>query len=206
MFSRLFERKPKIEGSIAYYDLISWWISEFTPEEQNLIASKYQPMGGSGYSLIEGKISSSSQSAAEFLLYLAGWFNDKENRHLARKILLKSESLLNKSNQVLSVHFFLQQKIEIFYKDRENSESYEIALQACRDQISLAPQAAKAFLSNYKDSPLPSHRGYQQLAIALEKEGLFQEAINTCNLAKSQGWAGDWEKRIERNNKKLAKA
>jgi hypothetical protein len=206
MFKRLFRRNRKIGGEIAFYNLADWWCSEFTAEEQSTIVNRFKPLGGSGRSLIEGDLSSSSQPAAAFLFNLAGWFKSADDRPLARKILAKAERILEDGGSALDMHFFLQQKIEVFYKDRQDPASYRAALQACRDQIAMAPRAANAFLQQYKWSPLPSHRGYEQLAIALEKEGLFQEVIDICGQAKLQGWAGNWDKRIERCSKKLAKA
>jgi DNA invertase Pin-like site-specific DNA recombinase len=50
---------------------------------------------------------------------------------------------------------------------------------------------------------LPSHVGYKQLAIILEKRGQFDEAIKVAKQAKSQGWNGDWDKRIARCESKL---
>jgi hypothetical protein len=65
---------------------------------------------------------------------------------------------------------------------------------------------AWTFFKEYKESPLPSHKGYQQLAIILEKQGKLEEAIKLCKQAAEQGWAGDWEKRVERYRKKVTKA
>jgi hypothetical protein len=38
-----------------------------------------------------------------------------------------------------------------------------------------------------------------------KKEGNFQEVIRLAEQAKSEGWAGDWDKRIEKAKKKLEK-
>ena len=108
--------------------------------------------------------------------------------------------------QILDVHFLYGQKIKIYYKDREKQEYLEKAIEACKQQIKIAPKAAKAFRTEYKDSSLPSHQGYKQLAIILEKQGHFREAIELCVQADKEGWAGDWQKRIERCKKKLKKA
>jgi hypothetical protein len=69
----------------------------------------------------------------------------------------------------------------------------------------LAPEAAEAFRATYEDSPLPSPSGYGQLAVILEKQMRYEEAISLCAGAEQEGWAGDWGKRIERRRKKLAK-
>jgi hypothetical protein len=52
---------------------------------------------------------------------------------------------------------------------------------------------------------LPAHRGYQQLSIILEKRANFREVIVLCARAQKEGWSGDWEQRIERCRKKMAK-
>lgn len=98
--------------------------------------------------------------------------------------------------------FFYQSKIEIFYKDRDKPGGLEKAICACRQQIDYAPKAAKAFMKKYKGETLPGHKGYQQLAIILEKEKNFSEAIEVCSQAMEQGWSGEWEKRIQRCKKK----
>jgi len=100
-----------------------------------------------------------------------------------------------------------QQKIEVYYKDRDKPEYLARAVEACKEQIAMAPASAKAFLVEYYyDSFLPGHKGYQQLAIILEKAARFQEAIALSRQAKSQGWAGDWDRRVERCEKKLKSA
>ncbi len=58
------------------------------------------------------------------------------------------------------------------------------------------------FDSEFNKFSLPSHKGYEQLAIILNKQGKDDEAIKLCNEAKNQGWAGDWDKRIARYSKK----
>ncbi|MFB2728713.1 hypothetical protein ACE02H_14735 [Shewanella mangrovisoli] len=52
---------------------------------------------------------------------------------------------------------------------------------------------------------MPSHVGYKQLAIILEKEGDLQGALALSQKALEQGWTGDFDKRIEKLTAKLAK-
>lgn len=51
----------------------------------------------------------------------------------------------------------------------------------------------------------PTHTGYTNMAILLEKEKNYPEAIRISRHAKSEGWNGDWDKRIARCESKLAK-
>lgn len=52
---------------------------------------------------------------------------------------------------------------------------------------------------------LPSHYGFKQSAIILQKCGDFSQALALCQQAKAQGWKGDWDKRIARLKKQLAR-
>lgn len=52
---------------------------------------------------------------------------------------------------------------------------------------------------------LPSHTGYKQLAIILEKEGNIEGALKLSKQALKQGWTDNYEKRIDKLNQKLAK-
>lgn len=205
----IFDKKPEIKGEIGYFGLQDWWLSTFSQEERDHIEEIFKPLGGDPNSkpLTEGDISWTSQTAAGLLGSLAGWFNNPRDREIAKKIIDKANELAPKGTDVLDHHFALQQTMEIYYREREASpEALERAIKACRDQIALAPQAAQQFLKEYPEQSLPAHAGYSQLRIILEKQGKFDEAIELCEQAEKQGWAGNWDKQIETLNKKKAKA
>ncbi len=197
--------KKRVKGTIGYFGLEEWWLSAFSEKERQYIRDQFQPVGFSSDSLTSGDISYTSQTSVGFLNALAGWFMKKEDRPLAYKILKKAEELSRTEATILDVHFLYGQKLSIYYKDRQDSRCLGKAIEACKQQIALAVEAAKAFRSEYKGSPLPSHKGYEQLAIILEKQMKFDEAIRLCAQAKKQGWAGDWEKRTDRCRRKMEK-
>jgi len=195
----------RAQGSIGYFGLEDWWLTAFCDDERQHIQRTFQPLGDSGDSLTSGAISHTRQTAVGLLGALAGWFNGPEDRSIAHKILDKAVEL-SKDAPALGVHFLYQQMIQTYYKDREKSEYMDKAVGACRKQIALAPHAACAFKAEYSKEPLPEHKGYKQLAIILEKQGRFQDAIELSRQAESQGWAGDWVRRVERCETKLQKA
>lgn len=197
--------RPKTKGLLGFYGLESWWLSEFSEDERLQIAEKFQPLGDSGDPLSTGDVDYTSQSVVGFLQSLAGWFVKAEDRPIAYKIIHKAEELSKTDASVLDLHFLFGQKLATYYMDRERAGCLERAIEACSQQIGLSEKASKAFQREYRDSPLPSHKGYQQLAIILEKQAKFEEAIELCQSAAKQGWAGDWEKRIERCRKKQKK-
>ncbi|RKX17102.1 MAG: hypothetical protein DRP35_11520 [Candidatus Zixiibacteriota bacterium] len=201
IFDALFG-KGKIGGEIAYYNLEDWWIGDFTDAERKYILKQYQPMGLSDNDIISGQILESSASVVQFLSGLASWFNKDEDRYLAKLICQKAESLLYDDTKVLDIHFLYQTKIMVYYRDRDKSDCLDIAITACQQQINVAKQAIKAFKKKFEDG-LPGHKGFEQLAIILEKKKNFVEAIALCKKALEQGWAGDWDKRIQRCHRKI---
>jgi len=195
--------KPNIEGYIGYFGLQEWWLSEFSAEEKLYIEERFNPLGFSKSRLTKGKIVSTSETPLGLLSSLAGWFSKKTDLHIAHRILDKAECLIDDSTKILDKHFLYQSRIDLFYKDRDNSQSFEKAVVACKNQIELAQVAAIAFLENKDNRRLPSHKGFEQLCIIKEKSKNYNEVITLSEEALSQGWSGDWERRIERCQKKL---
>ncbi len=203
---RLFGRRSKeaIAGDIGYHGLADWWNTAFTAEERAHVERTYKPMGApADYSLVKGEIGWSSATPTSFLNGLASWFRKPVDRHLELRILDKAEELGTPGS--FDLHLTFSSKIENHYRRRDDDPAeLEAALTYCRKQIAMAPQAAREWRREYGDK-LPSHVGYQQLTIVLEKQGDYRGAIKLAQQARKQGWAGDWEKRIDRCERKLAK-
>jgi hypothetical protein len=99
------------------------------------------------------------------------------------------ESLKNDEVGVLDPHFAYSSMIPIYYGDRDTDpEALDLAIHACQNQIVLAVQAGAQWTAESPDGPLPSHRGFTQLAIIREKEGNYSEAIKLSQDALRQGW------------------
>jgi tetratricopeptide (TPR) repeat protein len=102
-----------------------------------------------------------------------------------------------------SVYAVLDYGIKMHYENREmHTGALDKAIEFCEKQIALAPKAAEAFRQEVPGGGLPKHRGFEQLAIILEKQGRLDETIALCEQAKRQGWKSDWDKRIGRCSRK----
>ena len=242
---RLFEKgREKIGGFIGGAGLENWWLGEFDDEERRQINRTYRPMGSSPdveSILTTGPIQKAGFEAGSTLSNVGTWFKRSEDRTIAYRFLQKAEELLPQSKDILTAHFFYQAKCQVNYRWREIDDfALQRAIDACRSQIAIAPQAAEAFVPSQakpvvvvdwlNDSEaeiqrkarliseghatselygglesLPSHHGFKQLAIILQKRGDFDDALAFCREAKAQGWNGDWEKRIARLSKQLEK-
>jgi hypothetical protein len=111
------EAKGIRKGEIGYYGLDDWWLNTFTEEERKIIMNTYQPMDLSSDSLVKTEILSSSQSKLAFLSGLSSWFKKPDYYLIAKKILEKAETLVDKTGNILDVHFFYQNKIQIYYRN-----------------------------------------------------------------------------------------
>lgn len=192
-----------IKDSSPKLNLADWFDKEFTKEDRDHMEEVFQPLGGT-IGLKSGISRLTEKSALSYLTNLSGWFDNPRDRGLAFKLINKAEEYVEKGS-TLDKHFFWSKKMGLYYKLRDtDSNALDVAIQSAKKQIDLAPKAAESFL---KDSfrELPSHAAYTQLAIILDKQKKYDEAIELVKQAKSQGWSGDWDKRIERLEAKKAK-
>lgn len=191
------QRVEPIRGKIGYHKLAEWWNAAFTDDEQKRILDAFRPLAGGDNPLLEGTIISSSESSLSFLTNLSGWFKKDSDRQIGYKILAKAEQLVPASTSALDAHFFFQAKIEMHYCDRDNPQHLAEAEHACREQIAVAGPAAGEFTREFPGA-LPEHKGYKQLTIILANRGATGEAVEVARRAQSEGWSGDWGRRIER--------
>jgi hypothetical protein len=200
------EKSIQVEGTIGYFGLIDWWLTEFTDEEREYIDLNYNPMGAPPRSLTISKISWTTQTTVSLLTGLAGWFS-KADASLIRKRFIKKliEVIDLTDSDIIDVHFAYAQLMEIYYRARNvDPSALERAIWACEKQIAIAAEAAKAFQEgDFPEPKIPYHKGYEQLAIILERQKNYAAVIRLCNQAKEQRWCGDWEHRIERCERKL---
>ena len=194
----------EIGGLIARHRLTGWWLASFTPAERERMAARYQPPRPDGATdsaverpLTEGRVIWRVGSASRFLAGLATWFVGRNDRSLARRIIAHAARLPDQS--VLDRFWLYQAEVRVYYPDRNaDPVAFASAIAACERQIELAPRAAAAFHSIDPSAPLPDHVGYRQLAIIREKQGRYPDAIRLSQAAQRQGWAGDWQARVTR--------
>jgi len=152
-------------------------------------------MGGG--ELNKGLILCSSATVVNFLIGLQTWFTTLADEAISEKILKKAESFVTDETPILDRHFLYGSFIEHYYKKRNvDLKFYELAKLYCLKQIEISKKSKEAFLSDPTFSILPRHKGYEQLAIILEKENDYTNAMLICLAAKEIGWNTDWNKRI----------
>jgi hypothetical protein len=199
-------QKEKLQGSIGHFELTEWWLAEFTDEEREYIELKYMPLGAGPRPLTTGEISYTTRTVVSLLSGLAGWFSKAEDFVIGKRIVEKLIQVIDSTeSDILDRHFAYGQMIKTFYSARGiDATALDRAIWACEKQISIASEAADAFQKGeFPEPKIPWHKGYEQLAIILEKQKNHAAVIQLCTQAKEQGWGGDWDQRIQRCKRKL---
>lgn len=185
-----------MDGFIGLYNLEKWWLNELTSEERKIIENQYNPIGlpEGSVSLTKGKLSGGNQSKLSFLSGLATWLKKPETYSISKKIIDFADNFVKETSNILDVHFYYQNRIEIFYRNRDNaSNALNIAIKACEDQIRIAKEVAKAFCkeSNEINDPI---RNLEKL-IQMDKD-LIKQVPELKN---------SYEQKIRDKEDKLAK-
>lgn len=109
------------------------------------------------------------------------------------------------SEQIVELHFKLQEKIKEHYKMRDTGDNLERAIQFCEQHVALAELAFPALKAKHdkqaaeyealtgSKSPVefyaPAHHGYRQL-IAIMKKSKQLERVNQLEAKrKIEGWS-----------------
>lgn len=145
-----------------------------------------------------------AQEDAEYAEFIAARLRARADAWPHRRRALRRE--IERADDLEDRHFAIQTLIQEAYRLRDaHPEALDDAVVGCREQIDLAPQVAALMRQRYEPygNHLPDHTGYRQLAIILEKRKAYAEAAELVTQARTQGWNGDWDKRLERLRRKL---
>jgi hypothetical protein len=191
--------------------LWSWWEETFTEEQRRRIEGLYDASvsepntlhPGEAGGLTRGRVWS-SQSRADLVAELGSLcFEHDEN--LSWKLWNAAEDMARADQNWHAVHFMFQDIGQRYYKLRDSRpDALEKAVAAAKKQIEVSVPSGRLFKNEWDERP--SHWGFTQLAIIFDKQGRWKEAISVCKQARKQRWAGDWDRRIERYEKRIEKA
>ena len=196
-------RESSASGS--HGPLAGWWAEEFTPEEQTTIAeqfTKYPPLGTT-FNLRQ------LSTSPRFLINAATWFTRSDMARIRIRLLEKSLMELGRNPSPAELHYAYMGLMEAWHKLRDiDSAALQTATDYCQRMIAIAPAAMEVLK---RDGTWPEgtglqHPGFNQLAVILDKQSRWPEAIEICRVAQRQGWAGDWTSQIDRYETKLAKS
>jgi hypothetical protein len=119
----------------------------------------------------------------------------------------KREAERAAKDAIVNLFYAAAEEMKHWYGLRD-SEPYALnkAIAAARNQVTLNQSFIDQRRKDYgEDLRLPRHYGFERLAILAEQEHRFDDGIALCEQAESEGWPGDWQKRIDRMSVKKRK-
>jgi len=189
-----------IEGELGYFGLASWWSAVFTAEQRAHIEELFRPSDLPAHSrpLTRGHKELPYSTAAILLAAVAGALRSApDDRNVALEILHKGEQRAKTEDDTIGLHLIYQEMIHLFCKWRDHFfDASDLIFGACHKQIAMAPEVVQLLHDQNPGRPLPMHAGFQMMAILLEKEEAYAQAIEVCKQARFQGWEGNWTWRI----------
>lgn len=146
-------------------------------------------------------------SQLHFIWNIIMWFQSKRKDEATQKIInyVNDYNIYDKSNDIEDKHFYLIQVIQYYYHPR-SPEIYNplLAKKYAYEDIELFTKNVNIFKSAGTIARNPS---FKILALILEKEKDYKEAIRICELAlkykQDDGTKNGFKGRIEKLNKKL---
>ena len=195
-----------IRGIIRFLNLQKFWLS-LTKEQQAALIRYYRSGLGAipNGSPIEGEIWCTDARPLQYLWGLISWAVADHDYDLADKIIDYGWKVYDTATYT-DRHFFLQQAAECYYKQRDiRPDALEKVEYFCKTDIKVFPVYSRELIREFKT--LPRIETVIRLAILLEKQQRYEEAIEVCNYAirnhLRDGTKGGFEGRVEKMKKKI---
>ena len=207
ILGKIFGKRSQSTGQLRHFGLTGWWNSSFSATERDTMEAAFRTLAPPANSRppTTGQKSTGFQTAASLLTVLADRLSERaQDRDLASRVLAKAEHRALAEDDTLGLHFVYDQMIRLHSHWNDTfADARDLAFAACRKQVRLAPQAARALRQRHPGERLPTHLGYLLASVTLEQVEAYEPAIELCRRAQSEGWTGDWPLRILQLNKKL---
>mgnify|MGYP000886615042 CR=1 FL=1 len=123
----------------------------------------------------------------------------------SKKLIKKVEEDFNKmkAEDILDCFYALEELISDYLENEELDIDTKTALLviASKKQIDLSKKVKQHLQKSMPGVPLTTHLGYDVLSDIRERQGQYGESIQLCQQAIEEGWAGDWQNRLNRCRK-----
>lgn len=192
--------KFKTSKTFEKLGLNNLW-DKFDMDEKEFIYNSYLSVG---MDILNHYFLDSSQ--LHFIWNMIMWFQSKRKDETTQKIIsyVNTYNIYEKSNDIEDKHFYLIQVIQYYYHPRSPEiHNALLAKKYAYEDIELFTKNVNIFKSAGTIARDPS---FKILALILEKEKNYKEAIRICELAlkyeQDDGTKSGFEGRMEKLNKK----
>ncbi|MEK5208111.1 hypothetical protein [Psychrobacillus sp. FSL H8-0510] len=201
----IFKKKERVGGYIKYYGIEDFWLNNLTSKEHDEVKKRWsQGLGTNPEQIDKGNFKSVGYSKSNFLIVMAQGISD-----IKIKDQLLQWSLKEQTPDVIDTHFNYMNISDEYKKMIKLDKSfYSKQIEVLEKDCQLFEEFCNAYikLSYYKkEEGIPSYPSFRELAIAYERTGKFQEAIDISELAikKRVKENTSFDRRIEKLKKKV---
>ncbi|WP_435158641.1 tetratricopeptide repeat protein [Haladaptatus sp. DFWS20] len=198
-------RGEEVPGLLNVLGLGEWYTNLPAEDQQKLYEySTIFGMGGESNQL-DHSVHSTSQTQQSHLKSVGSTAVHEKDYEFAEKVLLKA--LDADGDNPTDRHFVYNSLIELYYKQRdERNDAIEKCIAYCEEDIDTIDAFLDAWEREYGDGP-PGIPSFKRLAIILEKQGNYQDALEICEMAiqrgLSDGTKGGYKGRKQRIQNKI---
>lgn len=203
----IFKKKVKSDGYIKYFGLQEIWVNTLSEEQRNEVKNRISKGLNTNPAYVDtGNIDSTSETKSRFLVTMAEGVLDIQTKD---KLLQKA--LIEMKSDIVDNHFVLMNIANEYKKMIKSDESlYEKQIEVLKKDCFIYDQFAKAY---YKldyvlpDENLPNYPAFKELAIAYERTGEIEKAIEISKVAlqKKVNENTSFENRISKLEKILSR-
>jgi hypothetical protein len=160
-----------VAPKVTFDEMDAWWMSAFTEEEREYIRKQMRRHNFHPFTF--GSPYRALVYPEDQLCAIADWLRKPKAYPLGLRMLHKAEDLAGADiHELFRVY---EAMIDFYYRGRELEPSYLAgAVETCRKQIALGFAPFTEAVEG--GAALPSHRGFEQLAIILERQGKLSSA------------------------------
>lgn len=198
-------KKIKADGYIKYYNLEELWVNVLTDQHRQEVKDRIAlGMNADSNSVDTGNLTFTTASKSKFLVTMA-----EGVKEIKIKDMLLQKALFEMKTDAVENHFVLMNVANEYKKIIKSDESfYSKQIDVLKKDCFLYDRFAKDYYKlDYvsSDEKLPSYPAFRELAIAYERTGEIQKAIDISELAmkKKVNEKTSFESRIEKLSKKL---
>jgi len=205
LFNKFKKRANTVGGFIKYYGIEDYWLNTLTTKEHDEVKHRWSlGLNTNPHQIDKGNIKHTDSSKSNFLIVMAEGISD-----LSIKDHLLQWSIREQKPDVIDSHFNFMMISNEYKKMIKSDKAYYLQqIEVLEKDCHLYDEFSKEYPKlDYvsKEEDLPNYPSFKELAIAYERTGRIQEAIDISQVAldKKVNEKTSFEGRISKLKKKL---
>lgn len=198
------KKKNKVNGLVKYFNLEDFWLNTLNEYQRNEVKERYSKgLGTDVASIDKEEITYTSMKREAFLMLMAEGISNIEKKEFLIKWAIKEAE---ETNDIIDLHYIYMGAWKEYKQMVKQDESfYKPLIEVLKKDCEIHDEFNKQY---YKENKIiPTYPSFKELALAYERTGKIEEAIEISKLAlkKDVKEHTSFERRIAKLEKKLNK-